>query len=251
MARLAALLTVAAAACSLAASDASAGTVRIYNPGTDYRQATSVGGEFRVDPQAGYSGEEDGLGIGVPVFGTIFGFESFCLERQETFFPGSLYESVVSDRAILGGNGGPFDLLDGRSAWLYEQFRAGTLPGYDFTPGPGRAASSADLQMAFWFIEQELGATSNAFVTLANTQAVLAGYVTANPDGSFTTLSIGNVRVLQIWDVGFVGDPIGHVHQDMLTLIPLPPAAWAGLASLGGVMILGYVRRRKNLREIA
>lgn len=250
MSRSVAFLTIAGSfALAVAAESSLASTVRIYNPGTNYRQSTGVGGEFRVDPEVGFSGLEDGM-----VIAGRFGFESFCLERQETFFPGSLYESVLSDRAVLGGGGGggQSDLLDGRSAWLYEQFRAETLPGYVFTPGPGRAASSAALQMAIWFIEQEMGSVSNAFVTLANQQAQLAGYVTYDAgSNTYTTLSIGSIRVLQIWDVGFVGSPMGHFHQDMLTLIPLPPAAWAGLASLGGVMVLGYVRRRRNEREMA
>jgi len=35
--------------------------------------------------------------------------------------------------------------------------------------------------------------------------------------------------------------------QDMLVLIPLPPAAWAGLSTMAGVFGLAYVRRRKQL----
>jgi len=31
-----------------------------------------------------------------------------------------------------------------------------------------------------------------------------------------------------------------------LTMIPLPPAAWAGLGSLAGVACIGAIRRRKN-----
>lgn len=35
--------------------------------------------------------------------------------------------------------------------------------------------------------------------------------------------------------------------QDMLVLIPLPPAAWAGLSTMAGVFGLAYIRRRKQL----
>jgi hypothetical protein len=33
------------------------------------------------------------------------------------------------------------------------------------------------------------------------------------------------------------------VHSQV---IPLPPAAWTGLATLTSVMLVGYVRRRRN-----
>lgn len=35
--------------------------------------------------------------------------------------------------------------------------------------------------------------------------------------------------------------------QDMLVLVPLPPAAWAGLSTMAGVVGLAYVRRRRQL----
>ncbi len=35
--------------------------------------------------------------------------------------------------------------------------------------------------------------------------------------------------------------------QDMLVLVPLPPAAWAGLSTMAGVFGLAYIRRRKQL----
>jgi len=34
-----------------------------------------------------------------------------------------------------------------------------------------------------------------------------------------------------------------------LTVIPLPPAAWAGLSTLAGVGLIGFVRRRKNAAQ--
>ena len=40
----------------------------------------------------------------------------------------------------------------------------------------------------------------------------------------------------------------GNQGQDMLVIVPLPPAGWAGLASLSGVGIFGVVRRRKLLQ---
>jgi len=37
--------------------------------------------------------------------------------------------------------------------------------------------------------------------------------------------------------------------QDQFVLVPLPPAAWAGLSTLAGVGFVGYIRRRKNAAQ--
>ncbi len=54
----------------------------------------------------------------------------------------------------------------------------------------------------------------------------------------------GGVRVL----AGTRGTT-NETAQDQLVIVPLPPAAWAGLGALAGVMGVGYVRRRKLAAE--
>jgi hypothetical protein len=43
---------------------------------------------------------------------------------------------------------------------------------------------------------------------------------------------------------GLVRILVNRDEQDQMILVPLPPAAWAGLASLAGIGAFGYVRRR-------
>lgn len=78
-------------------------------------------------------------------------------------------------------------------------------------------------------------------------------------DGLFTDALFGNVDIsnfFNIQDQGLFGsllqfnfDPnangAGFSDMDLFVLVPLPPAGWAGLATLAGVMTMCYVRRRK------
>ncbi len=78
------------------------------------------------------------------------------------------------------------------------------------------------------------GAYSNAATVAAAATAIqnaAAGYLNSDI----------LVRVLGVQGNG------ADQGQDMLVLIPLPPAAWAGLSTMAGVFGLAYVRRRKQL----
>jgi hypothetical protein len=81
-------------------------------------------------------------------------------------------------------------------------------------------------------------------------------------DGRFSSAMFGNVDVSPWYDMqnifgglpgsflsfNFRPDQTGASYADMdvfVEVIPLPPAAWTGLATLAGVMFAGYMRRRR------
>jgi VPDSG-CTERM motif len=137
------------------------------------------------------------------------GFETFCVEENETFNPGSSYYYQISQQAVNGGVGGPHpDPISRGTAWLYGLFATGNLPGYNYT-GPNGNTSAGDLQAAIWFLEDEGGA-NNQFVQLVATQ-LGSNYLLDN-NGFY------GVGVLNLW----VNSNYTGFAQDQLILIPGP-----------------------------
>ena len=135
------------------------------------------------------------------------GFETFCVEANEYFNPGSTYYYGISQGAINGGiSGGNPDPLSRGTAWLYLNFAQGTLAGYNYALGPSGNASAAALQATIWWLEGEGANPNNAFSTLVTS---LPNYMADN-NGYY------GVGVLNLWS------DINHtqVAQDQLMLVP-------------------------------
>lgn len=211
---------------SVAAVAVFAGSVLADGTGTISTNGYSFGsgGEFTITPDAGSN-----LGL-TGLFSDLSSstFESFCMEHNETFNPGGNYDMFMNTEAVHGGTGGNgISLaLDPRTAFLYWNFRMGTLAGFDYAdsvPG-GRAASSGALQDAIWFFQGgQVADPGNAFVAAAN-------FAVSNNLWS----GIGDVRVLNV----YYHD--GNLSQDQLTIIPTP-----GAAALMGLGALAAKRRRR------
>jgi hypothetical protein len=190
------------------------------------------GGEFNITPLTGF-----------PVSNVLSyysssaivnnGFESFCVEQNETVaIPGS-YNAVLNSGAVAGGVGGQtspgFDPLSKGTAYLYSMFAAGTLNGYNY--GIGRSGSAWDLQNAIWYLEQEGGFLTASYTTLLeNTFGTIANAM-ANNNGLYS------VGVLNLT----AGD--GR-HQDQLVMTPEP-----GSLLLFGIGLLGATALRRKLKR--
>ena len=196
---------------------ANAGTVQIYQ--TAY--SSGSGGEF----QAYLTGAAF-----TPTSLTGNGVETFCIELSEQFQPGATYNFTI-ETAAMGGGGGSVagqDPLDERSAYLYDLFITGNLPGYDYSNGSGlRQANAGSLQNALWYIEQEVGSL--------DTPDAVSWY---NLSAAGIGQGLGNVRVLHIFTLDDSGAQIPS--QDQIIRVP----SSGSLALLGLTGLVAGRRRR-------
>jgi hypothetical protein len=165
-------------------------------------------------------------------------FQTFCIEYNQEFVPGASYSYFQNTGAVTGGAGAnttdshttlSMDNISIGTAWLYSQFRAGTLANY-FTGS--RQANAGALQDAIWYLEGETstlafnGADGTAFYNLAKLHAgagnLTDAQVTADSLGAygvialnlFSTTPVGNNPAVVINGTTY------YASQDQLALVP-------------------------------
>ena len=186
-------------------------------------------------------------------------FVTFCLEKNEYFnsYSQTLYvKGAPNTDAIYGGVGAAAmysgdvagttsvnDPISFKTAYLYTKFSAGTLSNYNYSDA-GRVADANDLQNAFWYLENELGAetANNSLFNSLSTQT--KAWITEATNANWT--SIGNVRVLNL----YTGTDFTYAQrsQDQLYMtapVPEPETYAMMLAGLGLIGFLAKRRRRK------
>ncbi|MBK7405691.1 MAG: hypothetical protein IPJ41_13995 [Phycisphaerales bacterium] len=160
-------------------------------------------------------------------------FDTFCSEVGEGLTIGFTFEYTISTNILYNGNG-TVNPLNGETAFLYTKFVAGEIRGILGNPNMPEDTMADAIQLAIWKIESERNTVDpNALALIAAAQAAI---------GSGAWSGLGNVRVMNNWDVGHIGEQ-NHSKQDTLIIVPLPPAA--GLAGIGVLGLATGARRRK------
>jgi len=162
-------------------------------------------------------------------------FVSLCLQANvgtwedmaNTFYVAGITDFATWQSDAVGGDENGHDQLSSQTAWLYTQFRQGTLTGYD-----GSGVADDALQWAVWQLEDERGTApeGETYSALANSFVQLAEDAVAN---GFT--GIGDVRVLNLVNAD------GSDAQDQLVFVP--EASSLEMLALGALLL--FVGRRR------
>jgi len=225
--------------------------VTLYQDTSNYSYGES--GEFNAAPNNSLlalnptlAGYQSGVTSGLTSFGSA-NFQTFCLETSEFFSPGNAYNVAVSDKIMYNAgqflpNGEPLTL---GTAWLYSEFAAGTLSGYNYTQGGGRIATAGNLQQAIWYLQGEVGSLVNGgadgtyFYNTAQTAlSALSENISDPANGAY------GVVALNLTD-GSNND------QDQLMIVPAPEPGVLSLGLLALLSMGGYKVRALFSKQTA
>jgi hypothetical protein len=167
-------------------------------------------------------------------------FQTFCIEYNEEYQPGSQYEYYENSGAVAGDGGAnttdphtglSMDNISIGTAWLYSQFRAGTLANYFSSTVSVQKQNAGDLQVAIWYLEGEIntltfnGADGTTFYNDAVTAAAALGKnVTDDSDGDFGVIALNLYSTVKVGDNQpvTINGTTYYASQDQLAIVPVP-----------------------------
>lgn len=201
---------------------------------------TGSGGEFTAAP----AGTLADKALWKP-YGISSAFQTFCLETGEFISPTETANVAVNNTsAVQGGVGPGGDPISKATAWLFSEFAAGTLTGYEYTKGSTRSTDAANLQKAIWWLENE----SSAYSGIANTETAAVAADNEWLDLAFNHFSYSAYMNMQTDNAGGLygvrvmnlTTPGGVERQDML-MVP-EPSTYIAAALLGLPILVNGIR---------
>jgi hypothetical protein len=207
------------------------------------------GGEFRITKKSG-----EAFPYYIPPADQVMQYEpdsaeflTFCIEHQEYIALGGTYGWSVDDAAIGGGGGAvngqdPVGEATAKLFYAYWTGQLDELSNFTYeddtstTATDERAVSGHQLQLALWYLEDEISAPSSG--TLADDLVTLSGNLTWADLGEAGWTGTGGVKALNLYNAD------GSNAQSQLIVVPLPPAVLLGLALMSMLALGSFLRRR-------
>ena len=196
-------------------------------------------------------------------------FQTFCLEFSEGFNFGGTYDFRKNTGAVVGGGntaspiptdpttGLTMDNISIGTAYLYSQFRAGTLTdnlGHNYFTFGNRKDNAGLLQNAFWMLEDEIGPGSPLYNLnnpyLLKAESALGGSslsdIHGDSNGAYDVVALNLFNGPNYQDVQNPAGVHFHINQDQLGIIPEPSTVIAGalLVLPFGASVVRIVRRK-------
>lgn len=197
---------------------------------------------YNNDTAAQYEGhyQADNIGDKIGKFGV------FCVELNEYFTPDRSYTvASISDGAYKGGLAGQtsknFDPISRETQWLYYHFLL-----KDIQTVTGTTENDYQLQLAFWFMENELDNRVSQNATYFDAYYGARGITTdAEKYVAAAQLAIGRGAFLGDVKVMNLIDASGNYAQSQLIGQPVPEPSTMLLVGVG-LIGLGFARRRSQ-----
>jgi len=189
-------------------------------------------------------------------------FQTFCIEYNEEYQPGSQYDYYENSGAVAGGVGAyatdphtglPMDNISMGTAWLYSQFRAGTLANYF---NASQQLNAGNLQDAIWYLENETttlafnGADGTAFFNAAIAGTGLnSTTIFEDSDGAYGVIALNLYSQTQVGNnlPVTINGTTYYASQDQLAIVPEPTTMIAAALLLlpFGASTLRILRRNR------
>jgi hypothetical protein len=227
-----------------------------------YRDQNSVGGEFTAVTSGGpnyvanYNSQATAQ---VMVNGSyVTGFETFCVEMNQSFNPGHTYNTSVGSSIVSGPYSSTYVTVG--TAYLYSQFAQGSLTGYNYNVGQNRELSADELQDAIWYLQGELGpngnsstsdslykfvASKNPFIALVDTLFGINGAKASDASNNYG-VQVLNLTTGSGWDTQYAQDQLVYTPGPQPTPVPEPATFAAGAMLLAplGLSLLRSFRKK-------